>query len=234
MRVREILPVPGDAIDLHAEDGRARLGEIYALPDAAYVRLNMITTPTGSAAGADGTSDTLTSATDRAVLGVIRRAADVVVVGAASVRAEGYVIPRSAALAIVTRSGALDGHRLGEAGGRVLLVCPAAAAAEVRQRSGLHAAEVIAVSGSGDLAPAAIVAALRERGLTRIVCEGGPSLAAQFADADVIDEYCLTVAPAIEPAAHPVLPVTRPVPTFVAGVLVDDAGFSYLRLRPRR
>jgi hypothetical protein len=52
----------------------------------------------------------------------------------------------------------------------------------------------------------------------------------------VIDEYCLTVAPTIEVGEHAVFavaPGARP-DTTVAGMLVDDAGFSYLRARVRR
>ena len=53
------------------------------------------------------------------------------------------------------------------------------------------------------------------------------------AAAGVIDEYCVTVAPVIEPAHEPFLRVgdaQRPH-TEVTGMLVDEAGFSYLRLR---
>ncbi|KAA9151538.1 hypothetical protein F6B41_17965 [Microbacterium lushaniae] len=194
----------------------------------------MITSLTGAAAGSDGTSETLTSPTDRALLGIIRAAADVVVVGAATVRAEGYVLPRRARLAIVTVSGDLDGHRLGDTMEGVLLICPAARAAEVRDRSGLPGAQVVAVAGGDDLEPAAICDALADRGLPRIVCEGGPTLAARFAAAGVIDEYCVSVAPALEAAARPFLPIHARVATDVAGMLVDEAAFSYLRLRPRR
>ena len=95
---------------------------------------------------------------------------------------------------------------------------------------------VAALRGTDALTPEAIVAALRARGLHRIVCEGGPALASQFVEAGVIDEYCLTVAPTVEAASAPLFAVTasaRP-DTEVAGMLVDDAGFSYLRLRVRR
>ena len=96
-------------------------------------------------------------------------------------------------------------------------------------------AEIVPVTGGSHLEPGAILDALRARGLTRVVCEGGPSLAGQFAAAGVIDEYCITVAPVIEPATEPFLRVTAAVRphTEVDGMLVDDAGFSYLRLRVR-
>jgi len=235
VRVSEVLPATGIAHDPATPEGRAWLESVYARDDASYVRLNMITSITGAAAGGDGTSETLTSRIDRAILGIIRAHADVVVVGAATVRAEGYLLPRSTRLAVVTVSGDLSGHRFEDDGASILLVCPAGRADAVRERSGLTAAEVVAVDGGDDLHPAAIVSALAYRGHPRIVCEGGPTLAGRFASAGVIDEYCVTIAPVLEPAEHPFLPLTAgSAPrTEPAGMLVDDAAFSYFRLRAR-
>jgi riboflavin biosynthesis pyrimidine reductase len=233
------VPATAEAIDPATDDGRARLAELYARDEPAYVRLNMITSLTGSAAGADGTSDTLTSAVDRTILGIIRAHADVVLVGAQSVRAEGYIVPRATRLAIATSSGRLDGHRLRVDApadlARVLVVCAEADAAVVRERVEPLGLRVLVAPGTARLTPADMIAALRADGSPRIVCEGGPSLASQFAAAGAIDEYCVTVAPVIEPAAEPFVGVasgTAPR-TRVAGALADDAGFSYLRLRPR-
>ncbi|WP_181134458.1 dihydrofolate reductase family protein, partial [Rathayibacter sp. AY1D5] len=71
----------------------------------------MIASVTGSSTGSDGTSETLTNRVDRTILGVVREQADVVLVGAASVRAEGYRVPRRVPLAVVSASGDLAGHR---------------------------------------------------------------------------------------------------------------------------
>lgn len=232
MRVRQVLPHDGSEHDIATEDGRAWLESVYAFPAPSFVRLNMITSLTGAAAGGDGTSETLTSRTDRRILGVIRAQSDVVVVGAATVRAEGYLLPRRTRLAVVTTTGNLAGHRLDGADG-VLLVCPAARADAVRERAALPGAEIVAVPGDDDLDPHDIRAALAARGLVRIVCEGGPRLAARFATAGAIDEYCVTVAPALEPAERSFLPVPERIDTEVSGMLADEAGFSYLRLRPR-
>ena len=237
LRVTEVVPHTVESADVATDAGRLWLRARYARPGQEYVRLNMITSLTGAAAGADGTSETLTNRIDRAVLGEIRRDADVVLVGAQSVRAEGYVVPRNARLAIVTSSGRLTGHRLslqpGSDPGRVLLVCPVAVADDLAEQATPFGAEIVPVAGGSHLEPGAILDALRARGLTRVVCEGGPSLAGQFAAAGVIDEYCITVAPVIEPATEPFLRVTAAIRprTEVDGMLVDDAGFSYLRLR---
>lgn len=227
MRVTEMLPATGESGDAATEAGRDWLAERYRREPGPYVRVNMVTTLTGAAAGADGTSESITSPTDRSILGIIRGDADVVVVGAASVRAEGYVVPRSAALAIVSRTGRLDGHRLDAADAdRVVVVIPASVDAEPPPNVG-----VVRAGGGPDLSPAEIIAALRARGWTRIVCEGGPTLVSQFAVAGVVDEFCLTVAPRITPVARSLMTVADGIDTSVAGALMDEAGFSYLRLR---
>ncbi len=41
----------------------------------------------------------------------------------------------------------------------------------------------------------AVLADLRGRGLTRLLCEGGPTLFASLAGAGLIDELCLTISP---------------------------------------
>jgi riboflavin biosynthesis pyrimidine reductase len=229
--VREILPDSGVVHEVTSPAGRGWLAERYAPRAGRFVRLNMITSLTGSAVGVDETSESLSNRVDRTILGVIRAAADVVLVGARTVRAEGYSVPRNAELAVLTRTGDLDGHAFGAQAVRVRLVCPRDRVDEVTARSGFDADRVIAVD---DLSPAAVLDALAARGLTSVACEGGPTVAALFAQAGAIDEYCVTVAPVLSPAAAPFLPVGGPVATEVAGMLVDDAGFSYLRLRARR
>ncbi|WP_125131884.1 dihydrofolate reductase family protein [Microbacterium sp. 10M-3C3] len=233
MHVRDALAAAGGH-DVSTEGGRAWLTSLYARDDDAYVRLNMITSPTGAASGADGTSETLTSPTDRALLRIIRAHADAVVVGAATVRAEGYIVPRAARLAIVTTTGDLDGNRFDGHADAIVLVCPEGRVEQVRARSGVPAIRVLGVPGGESLEPRTVVEALAGIGLTRLVCEGGPTLAARFAESGVIDEYCVSVAPVLEPAREPFLPISARVPTTLAGMLVDDAGFSYLRLRRAR
>lgn len=210
----------------------------YAVAEASHVRLNLITTITAATAGADGTSDTITSRTDRYILGAVRRAADVVVVGAQTVRAEGYLLPKSARLAIITSTGDLGPEGLSDAGREdrppALVLCPASGADAVRLALGDARTEVVAVpTDASRLGPHEILAALRDRGLTKVVCEGGPVLATQFLEAGVVDEVCVTVSPVLEPPSSPFVSPAERIATEVAGMLVDDAGFSYLRLRAR-
>lgn len=237
VRVTELLPRSLEDADASTPEGRAWLERIYAPDPENRVRLNMITSLTGAAVGSDGTSETLTSRVDRSILGIIRAAADVVLVGASTVRAEGYLAPRTAALAVVTTTGRLDGHRFGDGrdrAGRILLVCPAARASAVEAERDAHGidAELVPVPGGPDLDPRAILDALRTRGLDRVVVEGGPTLASRFVRARAVDELCITVAPVIGAAPSPFIPVPADVPATLHGMLVDDAGFSFLRLRP--
>src|SRR5688572_12781612 len=112
VRVLRVFPAAGELVDLEDDDSRERLLDWYR-PDAEdWVRLNLISTVSGSAAGPDNTSESITTSADRRILGVIRQLADVVLVGAGTVRVEGYQLPKRAALAIVTASGDLGGHQL--------------------------------------------------------------------------------------------------------------------------
>ncbi|MDQ1127270.1 riboflavin biosynthesis pyrimidine reductase [Microbacterium sp. SORGH_AS 505] len=234
MWLTEVLPTAGERVDAATPEGRRWIADRYAPPREDWVRLNMITSLTGSAVGPDGTSNTLTNRADRAILGVIRASADAIIVGAQTVRAEGYLLPRRSRLAIITGSGDLAGHRLDPdpdgPDDQVLFVMPEGADAPPVERG----ITVVHVPTHGGRMPATgILSALTERGLRHIVCEGGPMLAAQFAADDLIDEYCVTAAPHLVPTAGPFLPLRRPIDTSPAGVLIDDDGFSYLRLRRR-
>jgi riboflavin biosynthesis pyrimidine reductase len=236
--VTEIVPRTLESATVGDDATAEWMSQRYRLGDGPFLRLNMITTITGATAGADGTSETITSRTDRFVLGAIRRNADVVLVGAETVRAEGYLLPKTARLAVVTSTGDLGVDKLSAAGREdrppALVLCPLALVDDIRHRLGSAPAEVIAVPSDDDrLDPAAIVSTLHAHGLQRIVCEGGPALASQFVEAGLVDEVCATVSPVLEPARHPFITLTERIESTVAGMLVDDAGFSYLRLRLR-
>jgi riboflavin biosynthesis pyrimidine reductase len=71
----------------------------------------------------------------------------------------------------------------------------------------------VVIAGKDSLDLAAGIAALAERGQTRILCEGGPELAARLLKAGLVDEYCLTLSP-VEggenaPRVPPVPPTMR-------------------------
>jgi riboflavin biosynthesis pyrimidine reductase len=55
----------------------------------------------------------------------------------------------------------------------------------------------VGVSGADPAAtdPGAVLAALADRGLTRVLCEGGPALFGALLAAGRVDELCLSLAP---------------------------------------
>ncbi len=239
MTLRRVVPSVDGAMDGPPEmvdpDDRERLLELYVPPQREWLRLNLVTSVSGSAAGSDGTSETLTSRVDRRILGVIRELADVVLVGANSVRVEGYQLPKRAALAIVTRSGELGGHRVAAraagdapsgAGGRsVFVIGPESA----------RAACAASIGGTFLAVPDdrvdTMLAVLRDQGFASIVCEGGPNLAGQLLEAGVVDEVCLTTRPRLNGSALPVFG-TQPATereVELAQLLLDDDGSLFAR-----
>ncbi|GHJ48499.1 hypothetical protein Cs7R123_58410 [Catellatospora sp. TT07R-123] len=196
--MRRLWPVPEEELD--------QRGLLAAYPRGGQpvVRLNMVSSLDG-AATVDGRSGGLGSPADQALLGLLRAQADVVLVGAGTIRAEGYtgaligdalVALREAAglaphprLAVVSGRLDLDPAVLTTSPVRPLLVTSAEA---VVPAAFAEAADVVRADG-----PAAMVAGLRGYGLAQVLCEGGPRLAGQFAAADLLDEVCLTVSPVL-------------------------------------
>src|SRR6478736_376512 len=68
----------------------AALFEAYAAPQERWVRCNMVTSLDGAATGADGRSGSINNDADHVVFEVLRAMSHVVVVGAGTIRAEGY------------------------------------------------------------------------------------------------------------------------------------------------
>lgn len=100
----------------------ARLAEIYAWPEGHSLRLNMLIGHDGRIVGGDGTSHSLASKTDRELLRLIRADADAVIVGAASVRAEGWFLPPRGMLVVLSASGMLPWSSCPDASR--IVVCP--------------------------------------------------------------------------------------------------------------
>ena len=180
-----------------------------------WVRANFIASLDGGTA-VDGTSGGLAGPGDRALFRVMRELADVIVVGAGTVRSENYggaqlsVAQRQhrqsrgqaevPPIAIVTNTGRLDRDLKVFTHTEVApLVLTSTAAAPSAQALLGGAADVIDCSGSDDaeVDAAALLQALASRGLMRVLTEGGPSLLGSFIALDLVDELCLTIAPAV-------------------------------------
>lgn len=230
-----------------------RLGQYYAYPEnltSCWVRANFISSLDG-AATADGRSGALGGAGDRAVFRLMRELADVVVVGAGTVRIETYSgaqlgVPerqRRCArgqrevppIAIVTRSADLD-HDLAvftQTEVPPLLLTTHDNAAEARARfTGLAEVYDCSDTDPGGVDLGAALRTLAGLGLTRVLAEGGPSLLGTFIADGLLDELCLTIAPTVVGGAstriadgHREL-ITRLQRRHVLG---DDEGYLYTR-----
>ncbi|MEV5708448.1 pyrimidine reductase family protein [Actinoallomurus sp. NPDC052274] len=189
--------------------GLADLAEAYAYPDTTpWLRGNMVASADG-AATFEGKAGGLGNEADRRLLSLLRGLADVVVVGAATVRVEGYGPvharewwgdirtgrPPAPPLAIVSRSLELDFDApvFTEAASRTIVITCASVGDDRRRGAEKHADVIVAGDEAVDVAAA--LDALAERGLTRQLTEGGPRLLAQFVAAGRLDELCLTVSP---------------------------------------
>ncbi|WP_165064031.1 dihydrofolate reductase family protein [Marisediminicola senii] len=235
MRVHRLFPASTEVIDADDDGARDALARRYETPAPAWLRLTLIASVSGSAAGADGTSDTLTNPVDRMILGAIRSRADVVLVGAQTVRHEGYVLPRGRAMAVITMSGNLDGHRFGAPPepGQLIVICPPAAAERAAESLGVPATVVTVDAVDGGIPMHTAIAELHSRGLTSIVCEGGPALAAQLLDAGAVDELCLATSPMVT-ASRVALFGDRAIADSrlrLDQLLMDDSSTLYARWR---
>ena len=180
--VRMLFPNPADDVDVAA---------IYASaerPRSPWVLVNMISTMDGATA-IGGKSGGLGGPADKRVFAAIRSIADVILVGAGTVRAENY--GPDARLAIVTASLDLEpGARVFQGDARPTVLT--SSDADPARRDALAAvANVVAVNDGSRVDLRAATALLQ--GV--VVCEGGPSLNGQLVADDLVDELCLSLSP---------------------------------------
>jgi riboflavin biosynthesis pyrimidine reductase len=206
---------------------------IPLLPDRPTVVANFVSTLDGvvsfgipGAAGGGAISGHFPP--DRTLMGILRAAADTVLIGAGTVRASKrgewtprHVDPaRSDHFDAVRRDLGLSAQPLTSvvtAGGDLDLSRPGLTRTDVpvlvltTERGAAHVGPAgseqlqIAVAGVEEIAPAAILRRLGERGVRLVVCEGGPRLLAALLADGLVDELFLTVAPQVsgrEPGDH--------------------------------
>jgi riboflavin biosynthesis pyrimidine reductase len=193
-----------------------------------WVMANMVSSLDGSAAVA-GRTKPLSGSADRLVFGLLRALADVVLVGAETVRVERYgpvAGEDPCPIAVVSRSLELDWHAplFNQAGERTIVVT-CTDADPGRRTQAATVAEVI-VAGSERVDMAGALGELGERGHHLVLCEGGPHLLGELVAADLVDELCLTLSPLLAGADGPRLLAgpgpTVPVGLQVASVIEDD------------
>src|SRR5437763_114376 len=149
------------------------------------------------ASAVSGLSGGLGGPADKAVFAAIRSHADAILVGAGTMRAEGYGPFAGGPIAVVTRSCRLDwsSRFFSEATHRSIVVTVASAAAEERSQAAAVADVVIA--GETDVDVRSAVDQLHGRGFAHLLVEGGPQLNGDVVAAGLVDELCLTVSPVL-------------------------------------
>ena len=169
------------------------LAAAYAPQGEPWLRVNFVTTADGAAQGSDGLSTSINNAADKRVFDALRSRADCLVVGAGTLRAEGYDVPRLP-LVVVSRSADLPPTLRDAPRGRVLMATVASADGLASTRDQLGEENVL-VLGDDEVDLAELKRRLAERGWADQLCEGGPSLFADLLAAGVVDELCWTIVP---------------------------------------
>ncbi|MDQ1689711.1 MAG: hypothetical protein QOK42_2686 [Frankiaceae bacterium] len=235
-----LLPRDGSTVDLDA---------LYEHPEG-LVRANMVSSLDGAVRDASGVSGGLSSPADKKVFSTLRGVCDVVLVGAGTVRKEGYGPARPSPermrvrrargqagvppIAVVSRSLDLDLSTpfFRAASARPVVITVEAAPPDDRMRVG-EIADII-VAGDEQVDLWAAIDALANRGLTRVLCEGGPRLLSDLALSGRLDELCLTIALSVLGGDSGRLISGSPIEGWsgnVGHVLSDD---THLFLRVRR
>ncbi|RBP66208.1 riboflavin biosynthesis pyrimidine reductase [Brevibacterium sanguinis] len=201
-------------------------------------------------AGLDGTAaiagkvGPLSTGPDQALFRSMRRIADVVMIGAETVRREKYGVvrldeaarraresagrPPTPPVAVVSRSLDLDwGARIftdAPQHARTRVITCESSDPELRARAA-EVADVI-VAGSDRVDPAEAFTALAARGHQVVLCEGGPTWLGEIVAADRLDELCLSISPLIggDPLPVCVNPVGSGIAEFdLVGTAVEES-----------
>ncbi len=242
--MRRLLPSPAGEVDLDEE---------YAWPAGPRcVRANMVASLDGAAV-ADDVSGTLSGPADRRLFAVLRGLAEVILVGAGTVRGENYGGARpnperrarrqAAGLAsappIAVLSRSLDLHPatrfFTDTAVRPMVITCASAPAE--RRAALAEVADVVVAGEETVDLGLALDQLAAGGYRRVLCEGGPQLLAGMVAGDHLDELCLTVSPMLVagPAGRVLSGPGRPQPAQARLVgALEEGGTLFLRygLRP--
>jgi riboflavin biosynthesis pyrimidine reductase len=239
--VRMIFPSAGDDLDLPG------LAAAYAYPREHWLRANFVSSADG-AAYIDGVSGGLSSAGDKKVFGILRVLTDVVLVGAGTARTEEYKParrrdslaslragrPAAPPIALVTRTLGLNlaSPLFTEAqpDARTIVITCAASDDDLRAETAKVADVIVAGDEAVDLTAA--LDALRDRGLGRVLCEGGPHLFGDLSAAGLVDELCLSLSPMLAgPGASRIIAGTASDarPLALTQVLAADDGFLFCR-----
>jgi riboflavin biosynthesis pyrimidine reductase len=178
------------------------LSALYAAPRSPWLRVNMVSSVDGAATGDSGKSGSINNAADKVVFDLLRTLADAVVVGAGTLREEGYRPLADKPLVAVSRRASVP-PRLRDAPAGSVLMATCASAEHLEEARAVLGADHVIVAGDDSVDLAGVLASLHERGLTQILSEGGPTLLAALLAADLVDELDATVVPRLVGGSGP-------------------------------
>lgn len=186
---------------------------VYEVADRSrpHLRANFVSSLDG-AVEIGGKSKALSSDSDSRVFSLLRRLSDVVLVGAGTIRDEGYNPLRLArparewraaaglaenpTLAIVSARLELGPqHPVFSSAVRPIVVTHAASPAD--RRAALSEVAEVLVLGDAEVDLPAVIAEFAARGMPQVLSEGGPMLLGALTAADLLDELSLTLAPVL-------------------------------------
>jgi len=228
-------------------------------PGRPYVLVNMVMSADGKVV-VEGNELGIGSDADRRLMRQLRANADVVLAGAATLRATGTSsrigapsleerrirqgkrrLPLAATL---SASGNLPLDRAfftaTDFDAVVYLASPTARARQAAEQTGRR---VVVLPGGGETVPAMLQHLRAELDCQVLLCEGGPTLNAALFQIGAVDEYFVTVGPVIVGGRETltpvggVLPFTRaalPAMDLISAVASFDTGEVYCRYRIRR
>lgn len=199
--------------------------------------------------GLDGTAavggrvGALSTGPDQELFRRMRQIADIVLVGAETVRREGYGVVRLDAeaqsarqrlgqapvppLAVVSRSLAFDwsAAAFADASPEAPTHVITCAAADPERLAEAERHATVVVAGEDRVDPVLALRALADLGHRVVLCEGGPTWLGELVAAGRLDELCLSVSPMIggDPLPVCVNPPGAPASPFaLKGAMVDD------------
>lgn len=219
----------------------SRLGtlECGGAVDRPFVYMNMAMTADGKITSARREYPTFTSSYDQRSMDRLRAEADAILVGAGTLRADDPVLgvrdpemreyrrslgrPEGLLYVVVTKGGDIEVTSRfftdTSATGRIVVATEDTSADKLEPLSRL--AEVWR-SGRNEIDVSALLRRLHERGVERLLVEGGGELNWAFAREDALDEIYVTVAPALLGG--------REAPTLLEGVGFSMEGRRRLKL----
>jgi len=220
---------------LYGGTGVVDIAAAYEWPQSrSWVRAMMVMSLDGAIAGPDGKSGSISNATDRAIMAEVRRAADAVLIGASTMRAERYG-PMKGRPTLVIVSASLDlpwqEPAFTESQHQPIVFTSVDADGDRLEQAHAHASVV----QLDELSGIAMIEALASLGLNRVVCEGGARLLGSLTQSGVMDEFDVAISPQLLLAGQVLLDADLGAPQQVElAHAIEDSGFVFTKYRTRK